>query len=202
MISPSSNLGPSAPEESAYDAAAAGRLPQWAVVSDARRGHIQRVADLMDEWAVNLELPDAGRRRWRAAAWLHDSLRDADPEVLRRVAAESFAGLPGPLLHGPAVATLLEREGVSDQGLLLAIGYHTIGHPGFDAMGRALYLADFLDPGRDFEIDWRNALRVRMPADMDAILVDVAAARMRHLIEDKRSIRPETAIFWNSLVSA
>jgi 2-amino-4-hydroxy-6-hydroxymethyldihydropteridine diphosphokinase len=67
-------------------------------------------------------------------------------------------------------------------------------------MGRALYLADFLEPGRDFDTDWRNALRVRMPTDMADILIDVAGARMRHLLEKRHAIRPETAIFWNSIV--
>jgi HD superfamily phosphohydrolase YqeK len=201
MISPSGTIG-HAPDESAFDAAASGRLPDWAVTTEERRAHIRRVADLMDEWAVNLELPDSERRRWRAAAWLHDALRDADPQALRNVAGASFAELPDPLLHGPAAATLLEHEGLTDQGVLLAVGYHTIGHPGFDRMGRGLYLADFLEPGRDFETDWRNALRVRMPADMDTILLEVAAARMRHLLDTRRGIRPETAIFWNSLIQA
>jgi HD superfamily phosphohydrolase YqeK len=200
MISPANNLGAGAHDESAYEAASNGRLPMWAVVKPQRREHIARVAALMDEWAVNLEVDDAERRRWRAVAWLHDALRDADPRALREVVAQSFTDLADPLLHGPAAATLLEREGVTDQAVLLAVGYHTIGHPGFDTMGRALYLADFLEPGRDFEIDSRNALRVRMPAAIVDVLIEVAAARMRHLIEKRNAVRPETTIFWNSLV--
>jgi HD superfamily phosphohydrolase YqeK len=200
MISPANKLGAGASDESAYEAAASGRLPMWAVVTPERRAHIERVAALMDEWAVNLEVSDAERRRWCAVAYLHDALRDADPKALRGVVAASFADLADPLLHGPAAATLLEREGVADQAMLLAVGYHTIGHPAFDTMGRALYLADFLEPGRPFDIDWRNSLRVRMPAAIKDVLIDVVGARMRHLIEKHSGMRPETIIFWNSLV--
>jgi HD superfamily phosphohydrolase YqeK len=201
VIRPSENPGEAARQPaSAYDSAARGDLPGWAIVTPERRAHIARVAALMDEWAVNLDVSSEERSRWRAAAWLHDSLRDADPDALRRVVGPPFDTLASPLLHGPAAATMLEHEGVTDQGLLLAVGYHTIGHPEFDVMGRALYLADFLEPGRDFDLEWRNQLRVRMPTAMTPILIEVAAARMRHLIETRRPVRPETVIFWNRII--
>jgi hypothetical protein len=41
---------------------------------------------------------------------------------------------------------------------------------------------------------------VRMPAAIVDVLIEVAAARMRHLIEKRNAVRPETTIFWNSLV--
>jgi HD superfamily phosphohydrolase YqeK len=177
--------------------AAAGELPGWAVVGAARRAHIERVAALMDEWAQALALDAAERTRWLAAAWLHDALRNADPESLRPLVPASLRDVPGPLLHGPAAARRLADDGVADAPLLHAIAYHTLGHPGLDALGRALYLADFLEPGRTFAVAERAALRARMPAAADEVLRDVLRSRMRHLLDGGATIRIETLEFWN-----
>lgn len=182
------------------DRASRGELPDWAVQRPARRSHTARVAALMDRWAAALGLDDRERVRWRAAGWLHDALRDEDPETLRTLVPLEFRDLAGPLLHGPAAAERLRDEGVDDEGLLRAIAFHTIGHPEFDRLGRALYLADYLEPGRTFDPAGGAALRARMPEAMDEVLREVASARVAHLVRARRSIRPETLRFWNSLV--
>lgn len=182
------------------DAAADGELPAWAVVSAPRRDHIRRVATLMDEWAARLGLDAEERRRWRAAAWLHDALRDAAPDDLRPGVPEWARELPGPILHGPAVAARLEAEGAADRELLDAVAYHTLGHPALGRLGRALYLADFLEPGRPFEPAWRASLRARMPDALDDVLREVVAATIAHLLRSGRTMRPETMAFWNAIV--
>jgi HD superfamily phosphohydrolase YqeK len=180
-------------------AAAAGTLPEWAVVSEHRRAHIRRVAALMQEWSVALGLDEAEQARWRAIAWLHDALRDSPAAALRPLVPEPLRDVPGPLLHGPAAARRLEEAGVTDRGMLLAIAFHTLGHPRFDAAGRALYLADFLEPGRTFMIAERAAMRARMPDDRDGVLLEVLGARLVHLLDAGRTIRDETVDFWNAV---
>lgn len=180
-------------------AASDGRLPGWAKASPARLRHAARVAGLMDAWAVDLDLPSRDRRRWRAAAWLHDALRDAKPEELRGELRGRWKDLPGPLLHGPSAAERLRRGGVVDAELLDAVAYHTTGQPEFGELGRALYLADFLEPGRSFAPARRAGLLARMPRDRERVLGEVVAARIRHLLERGSRIRPETISFWNSL---
>jgi HD superfamily phosphohydrolase YqeK len=180
--------------------AARGQLPGWACVGERRRAHIERVAALMDGWADTLGLPAAERERWLAAAWLHDALRDADPAELRPTVPLEFADAAGPLLHGPAAAERL--RGLVDDDIEVAVQYHTFGHPAFGDLGRSLYLADFLEPGRDFLEDWRSSLRARMPAERGAVLIEVLAARIAHLLERRKPIRPETAAFWTAAVGA
>jgi HD superfamily phosphohydrolase YqeK len=180
-------------------AAAAGELPAWATVSEPRRAHMSRVAALLGEWAGALDLPSEERLRWLAVGWLHDVLREEDPETLRGEVPARFRDLSAPVLHGPAAAERLAGE--LDAGALDAIRYHTIGHPRLDALGRALYLADFLEPGRDFLPEWRAGLRARMPAEMNSVLIEVLASRLRHLVEGYRPLRPETARFWSALVA-
>lgn len=186
---------------SGFDRAAAGQLPEWARVCPERQAHIARVSALMERWACALGLPEEERRRWCAAAWLHDALRGADPDELRDQVPPECRTLPGPLLHGPAAAARLRAEGVVDESLLNAVAYHTLGHPALDEVGRALYLADFLEPGRTFLPVWRASLRARMPGAAPAVLRDVAAARLRHLLERGHPIRPETLAFWNTLAA-
>lgn len=179
-------------------AAAAGSLPAWACVTPKRREHIARVAALVEQWADALQLSRVDRARWCAAAWLHDALRDADPKHLRALLSPPFAQWPAPLLHGPAVAERLP-QGVDDE-VRDAVRFHTLGHRNLGRLGRALYLADFLEPGRNFAVEWRKELRARMPAEMGAVLVEVVAARIAHLIDERKPMRPETAAFWSVLV--
>jgi len=183
------------------EAAADGRLPEWARAGEARRAHIARVAALMDGWAHALDLDEHDCRRWRAAAWLHDVVRDAPASELRPHAGAEFDGLPGKLLHGPAAATLLRAEGVDDEPLLCAVAFHTLGDASFDTLGRALYAADFLEPGRTFDPEMRAVLRARMPHALDEVVLDILRARITHLMDAGSTIHPRTIGFWNTLAA-
>jgi HD superfamily phosphohydrolase YqeK len=180
--------------------AARGVLPDWARASEKRRAHIGRVAALLGEWAESLGLPEHERDRWVAAGWLHDVLREATPDELRPLVPEAFRALPPKLLHGPAAAERLAGEG--DAELLDAIRYHTLGSARFGRLGRALYLADFLEPGRRYEPEWTAALRARMPHELDAVLREVVRARVRHVEESGSVLHPETRALYEQVEGA
>jgi HD superfamily phosphohydrolase YqeK len=173
-------------------------LPDWAVVSPERLEHIQRVARLTADWAEQLGVPDSERHRWLRAVWLHDALRDAPAEELARWAADS----PGPpeLRHGPASAARARADGESDRGVLDAVRYHSVGLAEWDMVGRILYCADYLEPGRSFQREWRAELARRLPGDPSGVLREVARARLLHLIESGWPVPEPTYRFWNSLV--
>jgi len=153
----------------------------------------------MDAWAAGLGLEPAERARWRAAAWLHDSLRLAPRADLLPLVPAQYRDLPPKMLHGPAAAARLRADGVADEALLLAVAHHTLGHPEFDSLGRALYAADFLEPLRTFDPLLRASLRARMPAAMDEVIPEIVRLRLVHLLGTGRVIRAETLAFWNSL---
>lgn len=180
-------------------AAAGGEWPEWTRADPGRRAHMERVAALLDRWASEAGLSDEERARWRALGYLHDALKDEDPDVLRRQVGPAFQDLPDPILHGPAVAARLRTEGVDDEAFLTALAYHTLGHPSLDAAGEALYAADFLEPGRDLRNEWRGALRSRMPGERVQVVAEIARARMGHLLDRGRPVRPETLAFWNRM---
>ena len=179
-------------------AAARGELPAWSRATPKRREHIARVAGLMARWAEALDLPEVDRVRWSAAGWLHDALRDASEAELREILPPGFEDWHPALLHGPAAAHLLAAD--ADEPILNAVRYHTLGHARLDRLGRALYLADFLEPGRDFAVEWRARLAERMPRELDEVLLEVLGARIQHLVAARKPIRPETAAFWSAAV--
>ncbi|OLB14638.1 MAG: hypothetical protein AUH07_04415 [Gemmatimonadetes bacterium 13_2_20CM_70_9] len=162
-------------------------LPEWAVVTPERGAHIERVAALLSTWATALRVPAAERARWLRAAWLHDALRDAP-------AADE-------LQHGPMAAERAARDGERDPGVLDAVRYHSLGHARWDDVGKMLYLADYLEPGRPFDREAHRALAARVPGERDAVLRDVAARRIARVIDSGWPLVRETVDFWNSLLA-
>ncbi len=180
-------------------AAALGDMPSWAVVEHERRKHAERVSALMGAWAVALGLDGERAARWRAAGLLHDALRDEDAERLRAGLGSDFRDLPDAVLHGPAVAERLRREGVEDASLLRAVAFHTLGHPDLDRMGKALCCADFLEPGRTTLRERRDALLARMPADVDGVLYEIFRDRVRRFRDRGEGLSPWTQALWRRM---
>jgi len=174
-------------------------LPGWAVVTPERIQHIQRVAELALAWAEAMGVPDSERNRWLKAVWLHDALRDADPAELTHWAPSAHG--PVELLHGPASAARAKAEGETDRGLLDAVRYHSVGLAEWDMVGRVLYCADFLEPGRRFDAEQRAALAARYPTDPQGVLQDVAARRLAYVVRTGWPIPEPTTRFWNSLAA-
>ena len=181
-------------------AAARGELPPWARADRKRVAHMERVAELLAEWADAAGLEGEERDRQVALGFLHDAVKGLPAAELRDLVDPGLRELPDPVLHGPAAAALLARDGVQDPGLLHAVSYHTLGHPHLDAAGRCLYAADFLEPGRNLRNKWRARLRSRMPHQREKVVREILRARIEHLLDRRRPVRPETMAFWNSLV--
>lgn len=174
-------------------------LPQWAKVSDKRRKHIARVTTLLMQWADEIGIGDDERRDWMHAGLLHDALRDADESELRALARDPVR--EEELLHGPAVANLLSTGPVREvsEPALLAIRYHTVGSPDWDRTGKALYMADFLEPGRSFARQDRAFLAAQVPHDFDGVFRQVLRARLEYALREGYTLFPETVGLWNSV---
>ena len=172
-------------------------LPSWAQVGASRLQHIERVVALLEEWAAKMKLPPDEASRWRTAGILHDALRDADEAMLRALSGEGKR--PAEILHGPAAAVRAEQDGERRGDVLDAVRFHTVGSPSWDRTGKALYLADFLEPGRKFLKDERRALAVRVPRDLDAAFRACVQLRIEWTLEKRGELFPETVALWNAV---
>src|ERR671916_2570936 len=149
-------------------------------LSEGRYGHTLRVADTAEDLARVHGLDPV---RARLAALLHDAAREMEPEEFLRLAEawELHVGGPGrqspKLLHAPVAAELAQRElGVEDQEVLGAIRAHTVGEPGMGPVAIALYVADKIEPARDYP----SVGRIRALAGRD--LGEAAAEALRRVV--------------------
>lgn len=165
-------------------------LPDWAQVSKGRRKHIVRVTTLLASWAESMGLTTVEAQTWADAGRFHDALRDAPVEELCALAGSSVHEVE--LLHGPATATKLERDGETRRNLLDAIRYHSIGWKDWDRVGRALYMADYLEPGRTFDAERRAQLSLLVPRDFDTAFREVVRSRMTYAKEQGYTEYPES----------
>lgn len=176
-------------------------LPTWAQVSEKRHKHIARVTALLDEWALAMRLSPAEVQAWHDAGRWHDALRDAPETELRALTADGpFAAAPVAVLHGPAAASRLERDGEKRAGVLLAVKWHTVGNPEWDRTGRALFMADFLEPGRSFMQADRTFLSAQLPRDFDGVFRQAVRMRIEWTLREGKALFPETVALWNSVL--
>ena len=149
-------------------------------LSDKRYGHTVRVADTAEGLA---QIHSLDPNRTRLAALLHDAARETEPEDYLRLADEWGLAVGEPerkspkLLHGPVAAELARRElGVEDEEVLEAVRVHTVGAAGIGALALALYVADKIEPARDYP----SVGRIRDLARED--LYEAAAESLRRAI--------------------
>ena len=170
-------------------------LPDWACVNEKRRAHIERVTALLEQWAAELQVGAEESRSWRDAGLLHDALRDAPEDRLRALVPR--ADFTTEMLHGPAAAAMLEHEGERRVALLDAVRWHTVGSASWGRLGRALFMADFLEPGRNFARADRAYLAAHVSGDFDATFRQVLRMRIDHALREGHTLFPETVALWN-----
>ena len=55
------------------------------------------------------------------------------------------------LAHGKIAAVIMERDyGITDEDVLNAVRYHTTGRAGMSVLEKIIYLADAIEPGREY----------------------------------------------------
>jgi 2-amino-4-hydroxy-6-hydroxymethyldihydropteridine diphosphokinase len=103
------------------------------------------------------------------------------------------------LLHGPAAALRLEAQGETRGDVLEAIRWHTVGNRHWTQTGRALFMADFLEPGRTFMQADRAFLADRVPDAFDAVFRQVVRLRLEWTLREGKGLSPETVELWNAV---
>ena len=144
------------------------REQAYAMLKPKRVRHVQGTEEeavrLAFRWGADVELA-------REAAILHDITKKLDHEAQLRIVAEygmlidTLTRESGKLLHAKTGAILAkEKFSVSDE-VYQSIAYHTTGRGDMLLLEKILYVADFIEPGREF--DEVKALRELAYTDLD-----------------------------------
>lgn len=96
------------------------------------------------------------------------------------------------LIHARLGAYLAEHEyHISDRMVLDAVTYHTTGRPDMTLLEKIIYIADYIEPGRQ-EIPGLAQVRRTAFTDLDGAVVLSAASTIAYLENAGREIDPMT----------
>ncbi|NLG32251.1 MAG: HD domain-containing protein, partial [Syntrophomonadaceae bacterium] len=95
------------------------------------------------------------------------------------------------LLHAPVGALLLEKElGITDGEILTAVSNHTLGAPSMGELDKIIFLADMIEPGRDFPgIERLSCLALR---NLDEGMLFALEVTIKYCLQEKRILHPRT----------
>lgn len=162
--------------------------------------------------SVARDWPADRRQAALRAAWLHDAWRSATVEE-SAAAIRSAGEEPDPwsldhapvLLHAQAAAAWApSATGESDPEVLLAVRHHPTGHPDWEGVGRALYVADFCEPTRAFAGELATGRLLERAASgggaLAAVALEVLVLRLGRAIGSRRPVHPDSIRTWNAWV--
>ena len=130
-------------------------------LSEKRRAHVYGVVETAKKLA---EKYGCDKEKAETAALFHDMFRSTPVEVLnmyvRQLELDTAYLDNANLAHGPIAAIIMKRDyGIEDQDLLNAVKYHTTGRAGMSVLEKVIYLADAIEPGRNYpDVDKARAL--------------------------------------------
>jgi predicted HD superfamily hydrolase involved in NAD metabolism len=169
-------------------------------LSEGRFAHTLRVADTAADLA---RVHGLDEDRARLSALIHDAAREIGPGEFLRLAEEWDVPVGEPesqspkLLHGPVAAELARRElGVEDEDILEAVRAHTTGKPGMGPLALALYVADKIEPAREYPSVER--LRKLAREDLHMAAAESLRRAIAHNEERDKDIHPSSreALEW------
>lgn len=143
--------------------------------------------------------------RARLAGLLHDCARAMPSNILLQTAKASDIVVNDVekrepvLLHAPVGAFVARREyGVEDEAVLAAIRWHTTGGPAMTLLDEIVFLADYIEPGRNFPGVER--IRQLAAACLPTALLAAYDQTLSHLLALGRIIHPATVEGRNALI--
>lgn len=118
-----------------------------------RYEHVLRVTEVAKNLAQKYDVSVVAAEQ---AALYHDIAKFMDKEALRLILVKDnvddrLLSFHHELWHGPVGAILAHQEfDIENQDVLNAVRYHTTGRTGMSALEKVIYVADMIEPGRDF----------------------------------------------------
>ncbi|MCD8503134.1 MAG: bis(5'-nucleosyl)-tetraphosphatase (symmetrical) YqeK [Bacillaceae bacterium] len=103
------------------------------------------------------------------------------------------------LLHGPIGAYLVKTKfGIGNERVLNAIRYHTTGRVGMTLVEKIIFIADYIEPGRNFP--GVDEVRNVVTCDLDLAVIYAIQNTVQFLMKKQMPIFPDTIDTYNSLI--
>jgi len=172
------------------------------VVSNKRYVHTMGVVECSRELALkyNENIDHA-----TISALLHDYAKDFNKNDLMQYIDNENISLDEvlinakELLHGK-VASIIARNkyNINDENILNAIEYHTTGRQNMSRLEKIIYLADFIEPGRDYK--GVEGLRVISKESLDRAVLKALDNTIKYVIWLEKPLHPNTVNARNQLL--
>ncbi len=176
-----------------------------ALIPPERLEHVRGVVQTADELAARYAPNEVLRAR--LAGWIHDAAKaHSDAALLDYALRHDLPITPTErlvpmLLHGAVgYALAAERFGLDDPALREACALHTTGAAGMSTLARIVFLADLIEPSRDFK--GVDDLRAEAARDLDAAVLGAACQTIAYLVRRQRLIDPRAVALYNELLAA
>jgi predicted HD superfamily hydrolase involved in NAD metabolism len=138
------------------------------------------------------------------AGLLHDAAKGLPSSSLISIAAENGIEVDEyemnnpELMHGKIGAAIVSRElGIKDEDILSAIKWHTTGHENMSLLEKIIYLADIIEPGRNFPET--EALRAVAYKDIDEAMLKGLGHVMNFVKEKGLTLHPNSALAYEHI---
>ncbi len=134
------------------------------------------------------------------AGALHDCAKELPLEKQQELAKKYSGDLftEKKLLHSPAGAVFARDEfGIEDKEILDAICYHTTGRGNMTLLEKIVYLADKIEPSRNYTD--LTPIRTAAEIDLDSAMRMTASAVKNKFVSQGRDIHPMTVLMMKDL---
>lgn len=138
------------------------------------------------------------------AAIFHDYAKFRPLDEMRKIIIEQkfdsrLLHFNPELWHAPVGAYLTQYEvGINDPEILDSIRYHTSGRKNMSMLEKVIYIADYIEPGRQFP--GVEEARDLAEKNLDEALLFSVRNTIQFLISKHQAVFPETFDLYNDLV--
>lgn len=172
-----------------------------AQLTNERYEHTLRVLEtaisLANQFGVNV-------KQVELAAIFHDYAKFRPKEEMKQIIIaekmpQVLLGFHHELWHAPVGAFLVETElGMTDEAVLNAIRYHTTGRQRMTMLEKVIYVADYIEPGRDFP--GVDEIRKVANQNLDQALFFAIRKTILFLLQNNRPVYPDTFQAYNYFI--
>ncbi|UTC78144.1 nicotinate-nucleotide adenylyltransferase [Treponema sp. OMZ 799] len=166
------------------------------VLNESRYAHSVRVAEYARHLAEEYKTEGVPPVLAYFTGLAHDICKKCSDEELVKLVESDNLGIDGVektrlnLLHGRAASVVLQKKfGINDKSVLKAVAFHTFGYEDIDALGKIIYIADKIEPGRP---DTENFREMVKSSSLNELMLAVLDWNLSFIEKKSARVHPAT----------